>query len=151
MEKRTIRSGLERDEFYANVNGDEVLIGTAEYDLNDAGVRLRVLEFADGMEAHWKEFEEKIELMPNDTLADKIAQTRLEVEFVEGIIADADAVFGADFCAKAIGPNCRNVLTLLEVLESIVTKYGAQPNMQIDRMVNATKNREQRRLSGKKR
>lgn len=151
MEKRIIRSGLERDEFYANVNGDEVLIGTAEYDLNDAGVRLRVLEFADGMEAHWQEFEKKIELMPNDTLDDKIAQTRLEVEFVEGIIADADAVFGADFCAKAIGPNCRNVLTLLEVLESIVTKYGAQPNMQIDRMVNATKNREQRRLSGKKR
>lgn len=150
MDKRTIRSGLERDEFYADVNGDEVLIGTAEYDLNDAAVRLRVLEFADSMEPRWQELQAKIDARANETLADKIAQTRAEVDFVEGMITDADNVFGEGFCAKAIGPHCRNILTLLEVLESIVTKYGAQPNMQIDRMVNATKNREQRRLAGKK-
>lgn len=143
MARIDIQGGLERDEFYDR-NGN--LVGVAEYDLNDSGVRLRVLEFADSMETRWQELTAAVEAMPNETLADKMAQTRLEVEFVERLNADADEVFGQDFCAKAIGANCRNILTLLEVLEGIVTKYGAQPNMQMDKLVNATKNREQRRL-----
>lgn len=147
MARIDIRSGLERDEFYANVNGEEVLIGTAVYDLNDAGLRMRVMDLADGMGARWQEFQEKAEAMPSETFEDAKEKTRLEVEYVEKTITDADAVFGKDFCAKALGANCRNILTLLEVLESIAAKYGAEANAQIDKFTKDAVNRAQRRHS----
>lgn len=142
MARIDIQGGLERDEFY-DKNGN--LLGVAEYDLNDAVVRLRVLELVDSIEPRWKKFFEKTEPMESVT-----ERTRCEVQFVEDLISSVDDAFGVDFCAKALGPRCRNIITLLEVLEGIAVKYGAQPNIQIDRMVNATKNREQRRLASKR-
>lgn len=138
-----IQGGLERDDF-EDASGN--VIGVAEYDLNDSGVRLRVLEFADGIEARLDKFILQIESIPNETFEHFKMQSRAEVEFVEKLIVDIDDIFGLGFCAKAVGANCRNYLTLLEVLEGIITKYGAHPNMQMDRFVNGNKNREQKRI-----
>lgn len=147
MARIDIQGGLERDEFY-DKNGNK--LGIAEYDLNDSSVRLKVLELIDNLELGWKDLMDKIESITGDTLSDTIAKTRLEVEFTEKLKADTDNIFGADFCANAIGANCNNILTLFEVIIGIGTKYGAEPNVQMDRLVKSTKNREQKRHPGKK-
>lgn len=147
MSRIDIQGGLERDEFY-DKNGN--LIGVAEYDLNDSSVRLKVLQFANTMQSNWQEFLDKSNTLPSETLDDIIVKTAMEVDFVNGLKEDADEVFGEDFCQKALGKACNNVLTLLEVLNGIVSKYGSQPNLQIERLVNGNKNREQRRLASRK-
>jgi len=147
MNRAEIHGGLQRDEF---VDQHGNVLGTAEYDLGDSAVRLRVIEFVEQMEARFKEFSEKVETMPNETLADFKAQAQLEVEFVGVLISGADAVFGEGFCEGAVGKGCRNVLTLMEMLNSIASNFGAQANVQLDRIVNGTRNREQRRIGKKK-
>lgn len=188
MARINIQGGLERDEFY---DRNDALIGVAEYDLNDAGVRLRVLEFANSMEARWDKLKADMDAVLGDSGTDKIdrleaeqarleaayqkddsaenlsaleaveneigamnlkgglEKTRIELAFADQIVADADAIFGENFCAKAIGVNCRNYFTLMEVLLGIVGKYGAKPNIQMDALVKSTKNREQRRIERK--
>lgn len=147
MGRIDIQGGLERDEFY-DKNG--TLLGVAEYDLNDSSVRLRVLEFTESMENSWKQFQDTVNEKPAKTLEDAKVKTKLEIEFVTKLREEADAVFGEGFCKGAIGAGSNNVLTILEMLTGIVTKYKDEPNAQIDRLVNVNKNREQRRLAGKK-
>lgn len=146
MARIDIQGGLERDEIY-DKNGN--LVGVAEYDLNDVSVRLRVLEFAHDLEDRVQDFGTKYEAMPNETLEESIAKVGFEEEFAKQLFADTDDVFGVNFCTKAIGANSLNYWTLLEILEGITNQYGAQANLQMNKFVKDTRNREQRRLAGK--
>lgn len=128
---------------------DSVLGDSSVKELTELEAELEGLEgiyAIDPSDANLSALEAVEKKISNINFKGGLEKTRLEVSFVDQLIADADGVFGVDFCAKAIGPNCRNYFTLMEVLLGIVEKYGARPNIQMDKLVNATKNREQKRL-----